>query len=173
MRKLWREGAGMMAIAQAPGFVHLHVHSEYSLSDSLLKVKELVGAVVDQGGPAVALTDAGNLFALVKFYENCISAGVKPILGVELKVVEGDPHESPGERVVLLAMNQQGYANIIKLVSASYTSVGLRSVVPEDLVFAHSEGLIALSGGVFGHLWHLAGSSDHDALLRRVQCCIA
>jgi len=152
-----------------PEFVHLHVHSEFSLSDSLLKVKGLVGAVAEQAAPAVALTDAGNLFALVKFYENCLSRGIKPILGAELKVVEGDPFDAPGERVVLLAMNPQGYANLIKLVSDSYTAVALRGVVPEELVFAHHEGLIALSGGVFGHLWHLAGGSDTSALVQRAQ----
>lgn len=152
-----------------PEFVHLHVHSEFSLSDSLLKVKNLLGAVAAQGAPAVALTDAGNLFALVKFYENCLGRGVKPILGAELKVVEGDPQSEPGERVVLLAMNEQGYANLIKLVSVSYTAVALRGVVPEELVFAHHEGLIALSGGVFGHLWQLAVNRDSSALMQRVQ----
>ena len=159
----------LSASTAMPEFVHLHVHSEFSLSDSLLKVKGLVGAVADQGAPAVALTDTGNLFALVKFYENCLSRGVKPILGAELKVVEGDPQNAPGERVVLLAMNQQGYANLIKLVSDSYTEVALRGVVPEEEVFAHQEGLIALSGGVFGHLWHLAGVSDSSALLQRAR----
>jgi len=150
-----------------PEFVHLHVHSEFSLSDSLLKVKQLVGASAGQGAPAVALTDVGNLFALVKFYETCLSHGIKPLLGAELKVAEGDPQEVPGERVVLLAMNDRGYANLIKLVSASFTSVALRGVVPDELVFAHNEGLIALSGGVRGHLWHLASNTDHAPLLRR------
>ncbi len=159
----------MTEVTAVPSFVHLHVHSEFSLSDSLLKVKGLVSAVADQGAPAVALTDAGNLFALVKFYENCLARGVKPILGVELKVVAGDPQSNPGERVVLLAMNQQGYANLIKLVSDSYTAVPLRGVLSEEQVFAHQAGLIVLSGGVFGHLWHLAGSSDNDALLQRAR----
>lgn len=140
-----------------PGFVHLHVHSEFSLADGLLKIKPLVANVVDQGVPAVALTDIGNLFALVKFYETSLARGVKPILGVELQVVADDGGEdAAAARVVLLAMNKQGYSNLISLVSASYTTVSTRGLIPESLVFAHAQGLIALSGGVGGHLWQFA-----------------
>ena len=143
-----------------PEFVHLHVHSEYSLADSLLKVKQLVKQVQDQVVPAIAITDVGNLFALVKFYETCIAAGIKPILGAELRVVEEDLEASLAERGVVLAMNAKGYANLIQLVSASYTTVSCRGVVPEKLVFEHSKGLIVLSGGVRGHLWQLSQSSE-------------
>jgi len=155
-------------ILSDPGFVHLHVHSEFSLADSLLKVKKLIGQVVGKAMPAVALTDVGNLFALVKFYDASIAAGVKPILGTELRVVDPQAASSHPERVVLLAMNKQGYANLIALVSASFTTVEQRGLVPEDLVFQYNEGLIALSGGVSGHLWQLFHSGDEAALEARV-----
>ena len=154
-------------ILSDPDFVHLHVHSEYSLADSLLKVKKLIGHVASKAMPAVALTDVGNLFALVKFYEASIAAGVKPILGVELRVVDADASSQVPARIVLLAMNEKGYANLIALVSASFTTVEQRGVVPEHLVFEHHEGLIALSGGVSGHLWQSLQNGDDAALQAR------
>ena len=159
--------------ASTPQFVHLHVHSEFSLSDSLFKIKPLLSAAVSQGAPAIALTDAGNLFACVKFFENSLARGIKPILGVELQVAAQDAKSSAPERVVLLAMNNRGYANLIALVSASYTTVEERGVVPEQLVFDHSDGLIALSGGTFGHLWTAAISQDEAALRARVERWVA
>ena len=78
-------------------FVHLHVHSEYSLADGLFKVKDLVGRAAAAGMPAVALTDRNNLFALVKFFEACLGQGVKPIMGAEVLVQE-TPQDSAGTR---------------------------------------------------------------------------
>ncbi len=139
-------------------FVHLHVHSEFSLKDGLLKVKGLVGRVVENAMPAVALTDVGNLFGLVKFFETACRSGVKPILGAEVSV-QVPPDGSP-ERVVLLAMNAAGYANLIYLVSAGYTDSSRRGVLTETQVFDRHEGLIVLSGGVHGHLWASAVAGD-------------
>jgi DNA polymerase III subunit alpha len=152
-----------------PQFVHLHLHSEFSLADSLLKVKPLVGEAIQHNMPALALTDIGNLFGLVKFYEACMARGVKPILGAELRIVPANTTTDAGERIVALAMNERGYANLIKLVSASYTTVEQRGLVPETLVFEHHEGLIVLSGGVYGHLWQMAKSDDKTALHERIQ----
>ena len=73
-------------MTQAANFVHLHVHSEFSLAEGLLKVKDVVATTAARGMPALALTDCNNLFALVKFYETCLSQGVKPILGAEIVV---------------------------------------------------------------------------------------
>ncbi len=150
------------------GFVHLHVHSEFSLADSLLKVKPLVGQVAGMQMPAIALTDVGNLFALVKFYENCLGAGIKPLLGAELSVVDHKQSNATPERIVALAMDSQGYHNLIGLVSAAFTSVAERGVLTEEEVFARQEGLIILSGGIGGHLWHLATGGDEEALEARV-----
>ena len=141
-------------------FVHLHVHSEYSLADGLFKVKDLVKRAAAAGMPAVALTDRNNLFALVKFFEACMAEGVKPILGAEVWVREGP--EGSAERLLLLARNLQGYRNLLTLISASYTGTALRGVLEEEDVFAAKEGLIVLSGGVRGHLWSLLKNVDLD-----------
>ena len=158
-----------LVLSEDPGFVHLHVHSEFSLADGLLKVKPLISSLEQQGAPAVALTDIGNLFALVKFYEPALGRGVKPILGVELKVISSDDAEEQPARVVLLAMNQQGYNNLIRLVSATYTTVSTRGGVPEALIFEHADGLIVLSGGLGGHLWQSAIDGDEALLSARIR----
>ncbi|MEM7080441.1 MAG: DNA polymerase III subunit alpha [Pseudomonadota bacterium] len=156
----------------AASFVHLHVHTEFSLADGLLKIKGLVGDTLAASMPAVAVTDVNNLFALVKFYENCLGRGIKPILGAELKVSDPEREGDDGQRIVALAMNEQGYRNLTLLVSNSYTdSTGTRGVVCETSVFNLHEGLIILSGGVRGHLWHAALQEDDSltALMRRWQ----
>ncbi len=148
-------------------FVHLHLHTEYSLADGLLKVKDVIERAKRDGMPALAITDIGNLFALVKFFEAAIGAGVKPILGAEVKVYS-DASPAP-ERVVLLAMDSIGYGNLIRMVSACYTdttSATSRGMLHERFVCEHNEGLIALSGGMYGHLWQIA--HDEQALHRRI-----
>ena len=152
---------------QACPFVHLHVHTEFSLKDGLLKVKELVKRTVTADLPAVAITDVNNLFALVKFYENSVSSGIKPILGAELLVEDGAAQGTG--RVVALAMNADGYQNLIQLVSAGYTHSSRRSVVSEQDLFARQDGLIILSGGVDGHLWTDARQEDTTALHSRIK----
>src|SRR5690606_20121111 len=101
-------------------FVHLHLHSEYSLVDSVVRLGPLVEAAAAAGMPAVALTDQSNLFAAVKFQRAALAAGIQPILGVDLLVEYPDDPEAP-TRVVLLAQNRAGYLNLTHLVSRSYT----------------------------------------------------
>jgi DNA polymerase-3 subunit alpha len=147
-------------------FVHLHVHSEFSLADGLLKIKDLVSHCKALDMSAVALTDINNLFALVKFYQAAKSAGIKPILGSELKVgSDADSNKiNSASRVVVLAMNGKGYANLITLVSSGYVDSPQRGVASEAKLFAHEEGLIVLSGGVGGHLWDAAVQEDEETL---------
>jgi len=131
------------------GFVHLRLHSEYSISDSIIKVKSLAARMAALGMPAVALTDRGNLFALVKFYQACLDLGVKPLVGADLRV------ETPaGEfaRVAVLAMNPCGYRNLLALVSEVYVDSRNRGSVTREQLFARAEGLLALSGGREGEL---------------------
>ncbi len=90
-------------------FVHLHVHSEYSLVDGLARIKPLVKAVAAAGMPAVALTDQSNLFALVRFYKAAIAAGVKPIVGVDVWLRDPDDANKP-YRLVLLVQNSRATA---------------------------------------------------------------
>src|SRR4051794_27278238 len=97
----------------AAGFVHLKVHSEYSITDGLVKVHDLVQRAVELGMPAVAITDRTNLFALIKFYDACMNAGVKPIIGADLTYCDPELDANGRYRCVVLAMNEAGYRNVI------------------------------------------------------------
>lgn len=144
-------------------FVHLRVHSEYSLSDGIVRIKPLVKAVAAQGMPAVALTDRANFFALIKFHKACYGAGIKPIYGADFLLRDdGDPdHVS---QVVLLASTSEGYANLRLLISKAYRE-GQQQGKPylqRGWLSEHSEGLIILSGGREGDVgqYLLAGKPD-------------
>ncbi len=131
-------------------FIHLNVHSEYSLVDGTVRIKPLVQAVAAAGMPAVALTDQSNLFALVKFYRACLGAGIKPIVGCDIWVEEqGEPF-----RLVLLCQNRTGYLNLSELISRAYLENQHhgRPVVKRDWISQAHEGLIALSGALQGDL---------------------
>ena len=91
------------------GFVHLRLHTEYSLSDSVVRVPELVTAVAAAGMPAVAVTDQNNLFAMVKFYREALQNGVKPLVGVDLWIAE-EGERTPPSRLTLLCQSQAGTA---------------------------------------------------------------
>ena len=129
------------------GFVHLRVHTEYSLIDSVVRVPELVEAVAGAGMAAVAVTDQNNLFAMVKFYREALARGVKPLIGVDLLVREGAEREPPS-RLTLLCQSQTGYRNVTRLVSRAYLE-GQQRGVPlierEWLTGEALEGLIGLS----------------------------
>ena len=154
-------------MTQAANFVHLHVHSEFSLSEGMLKVKDVVNTTAARGMPALALTDCNNLFALVKFYETCLSQGVKPILGAE--IVVSCAQTGVSGRIVALARNMAGYTNLIALISAGYTSAEQRGVISEEDIFARKEGLIILAGGVGGHLWSELANDDQGPALSRAR----
>ena len=135
-----------------PVFVHLCVHSEYSLVDGLVRIKPLVKAAAASAMPAVAVTDQGNLFALVKFYKAARSAGVKPLLGVDAWIRDAADSSNPF-RMLLLVQNNQGYRNLIRLVSRSYREgqhLGRPLLDREWLDPQSCSGLIALSGGRWG-----------------------
>jgi DNA polymerase-3 subunit alpha len=135
-------------------FVHLRVHSEYSIADSIIRIPELVAAVAAAGMPAVALTDRGNLFGLVKYYKAALAAGVKPIIGVDVELEAVDTRHGHAP-LVLLARNAIGYLNMKRLVTRSYVE-GQRNGVPvvkqEWLTVDSAAGLIALSAGKAGAL---------------------
>ena len=132
-------------------FVHLHTHSEYSIIDSTLKVKELVALAKEKGQPAVALTDQGNLFALVKFYQAAQAAGIKPIIGADIWL-ENDRDASGPTRVTLLCLDRQGYLNLSHLITHSYLhgqrllQYDMVPVVSREELARHSAGLVALLG---------------------------
>lgn len=130
-------------------FVHLHVHSEYSVVDSLLHIKPLVNQAKQAQQPALALTDQSNMFALVKFYSAARSQGIKPILGADLWVEQAD-----GElfRLTVLCQNQQGYLHLSRLISQSYLKnqkihkLQQVAVVDQAWLMQHHQGLIVLAG---------------------------
>src|SRR5215210_5099824 len=100
-------------------FVHLHLHTEYSLSDGLVRVVPLMDAVHEAGMPAVAVTDYNNLFALVTFYRAAIARGIKPIIGVDTSVSGAQSNVLPS-RLVLLCQNETGYRNLTRLVTRAH-----------------------------------------------------
>jgi DNA polymerase III subunit alpha len=138
----------------SPGFVHLRLHTEYSLSDSVVRVPQLIAAVADAGMAAVAVTDQNNLFAMVKFYREALKAGVKPLVGVDLLVREEGERAQP-TRLTLLCQSQIGYRNLARLVSRAYLD-GVQRGTPRLerswLNRAALEGLIALSGAADGDI---------------------
>lgn len=130
-------------------YVHLRLHTEYSLVDSVVRIPELVARVAELGMPAVAVTDEHNLFAMVKFYREALAKGVKPIIGVDLQIAE--PGERmPPSRLTLLCMNDAGYRRLTRIVSRAYLEGQQRGAPRIDrawLTPATTDGLIALSGG--------------------------
>ncbi len=137
------------------GFVHLHLHTEYSLLDGICRLSELPDAVLAAGQSAVAITDHGNMFGAVEFFKNCKAKGVKPIIGCEVYVAPAsrlnkEDRLSPNH-LVLLCENETGYKNLSKLVSKAYTE-GFYSKprVDIELLTRYHDGLIALSGCFMG-----------------------
>ena len=128
-------------------FIHLHLHSEYSLVDSTIRIKALVDACARAGMPAVALTDESNMFALVKFYKACSAAGIKPICGSDLWIAA--PDDPRPWRITLLCQHRAGYLNLSRLVSRGWQEgqQGGRPLLDAGWLTTHStDGLIALLG---------------------------
>jgi DNA polymerase III subunit alpha len=142
-------------VADRSDFVHLHVHSEYSLLDGAARLKRLVERAAQLGFPALALTDHGNLFGAIDFYQHARAAGIKPILGCELYVAPGSRFERApvdgqyegANHVTALVRNETGYHNLIKLVSRGYLEgFYYKPRVDKELLAQHSDGLLLLSG---------------------------
>ncbi len=144
-------------------FVHLRLHTEFSLVDGIVRIKPLMEAIATDGMPAVALTDQSNLFATVKFYRAALAKGIQPIFGVDVWIRD-EQDASQASRLVLLAQNRQGYRNMIELVSRSYQEgqVGGVPGMPRSWLEGHCDGLLALSGGFEGQLWESLRRGDLD-----------
>ncbi len=156
-------------------FVHLHVHSEYSLLDGACRVGPLVDRVKALGMPAVALTDHGSLAGIVQFHKAARTAGIKPILGLELYVAT-DRHSRGGgvkERfahLTLLARDERGYRNLIKLSTAAYLEgYYYKPRADWELLTAHAEGLIALTGCMSGRASILLREGNDTAALQEIE----
>ncbi|MEN6606529.1 MAG: DNA polymerase III subunit alpha, partial [Bryobacteraceae bacterium] len=143
-------------MSDAP-FVHLHCHTDYSLLDGACEVRQLMALVEEQGMPAVAITDHGNLFGAVQFYSEAKARGIRPIIGCEVYVSQqGHKTRSDTDRynhLVLLCQNQDGYRNLINLVSTAYLEgFYYKPRIDKDLLAQHSKGLIAMSACLRGDI---------------------
>ncbi|MCU0255719.1 MAG: DNA polymerase III subunit alpha [Vicinamibacterales bacterium] len=140
-------------------FVHLHLHTEYSLLDGACRVEELIKQAKALNMPALAVTEHGNMFSAVVFHDTAVKHGIKPILGCEVYVAPGDRRTksgTPGEtanHLVLLAENDEGFHNLVKLVSAGYTEgFYYKPRIDKDLLARHARGLIGLSSCLKGEV---------------------
>ena len=140
-------------------FVHLHVHTEYSLLDGASRIGELIRAVKDQGMDAIAITDHGNMYGVIDFYKEAKKQGVKPVIGCEVYLAPGDRKERSeinGVRyyhLILLAENEHGYRNLVKLVSlANIEGMYYKPRVDKELLRKYHEGIICLSACVAGEI---------------------
>src|ERR1700757_3171838 len=140
-------------------FVHLHLHTEYSLLDGSIRMKDLMKKAAEFEMPAVAITDHGNLFGVIEFYQEAQRAGVKPIIGCEVYVAPGSHKDRPPSRrdsayhFTLLAENETGYRNLVKLVTAAHLD-GFHYAprIDKELLAARAAGLIGLSGCLAGEI---------------------
>ncbi len=140
-------------------FVHLHVHTEYSLLDGYCRLDRLAEAAAGMGMPAVAMTDHGAMYGTIDFYKACEAAGVKPLVGCELYVAQRTRFDRVAKQdddpyhLTVIAENQQGYSNLLKLVSAGFTE-GLyyKPRIDEELLARYNSGLIVLSGCIAGQI---------------------
>ena len=141
-------------------FVHLHVHTEYSLLDGSNKIKEYVARVKELGMDSAAITDHGVMYGVIDFYKEARAQGIKPILGCEVYVAPGsrfDREISGGEdryyHLVLLAENNEGYSNLMKIVSKGFVDgYYYRPRVDKELLREHHAGIIALSACLAGEV---------------------
>ncbi|UZE97355.1 DNA polymerase III subunit alpha [Alkalimarinus alittae] len=151
-------------------FVHLKVHSEFSLVDGTIRLKPLMKKLASYKMPAVALTDQSNMCALVKFYNGAMGAGIKPIIGVDLWLRNLDEDDNPS-RITLYARNDVGYRNITELVSRGFTE-GQRydkAIIDKEWIEDASEGVIALSGAKIGEIGRALLSGKKELAKERLR----
>jgi len=153
-------------------FVHLHLHTDYSLLDGACDVEKLVHRVKELGMPAVAMTDHGNIFGAVQFVNAAHKAGVKPIVGCELYICKKDDHNierTPPEgdtynHLIVLAENEEGYRNLVRITSeASLHGFYYKPRVSKRFLAEHSKGLIGLSGCLKGEVAERLVEGNYEA----------
>jgi DNA polymerase-3 subunit alpha len=149
-----------------PTFVHLRLHSEYSITDGIVRIDEAVARANADGMPALALTDLANLFGLVKFYSGARGSGIKPIIGCDAWIAEeGAGSREGGQRVLFLVKNRAGYLRLCELLSSAYLAPrrhGRAEIRRETLAIGDNSGLIVLSGAQFGEVGQLLRAGKLD-----------
>ena len=153
-----------------PEFIHLRVHSEYSLVDGVVRIKPLIQRVAEMGMPAVALTDHTNLFALVKFYRAAQAGGIKAIVGADLLITDPDNIGQP-HRMTLLVQNEAGYLALKELISRGYQEGQHQGVpmVQQAWIAENNSGLIALSGAREGVIGKALLSNETEPAQRELE----
>ena len=154
-------------------FIHLRVHSAYSLSEGAIKVDKIAALARDAAMPAVAITDSGNLFGALEFSQACAAKGVQPILGCQIGVTRADNPRLAPDPVVVLAQDAAGMANLRLLSSRGFldTEPGMRPQLAADVIAEHAAGLILLTGGMTGPVARLLAEGqkpEAEALLARL-----
>ena len=160
----------METAIKAPEFVHLRLHTEYSISDGLVRVKPLIQSLVERGMPAIGVTDRANFYGLIKLYKAADTAGIKLIVGADLCLRSADDPDSYST-LCLLAMNDQGYRNLTLLISDAYLQGQYHGLPLVDRKWLHKYGedLIVLSGGSEGEIGQALINGREDLARNRLQ----
>ena len=155
-------------------FVHLHVHSEYSLLDGACRIGDLAKRAKELGQTALAVTDHGVMYGAVAFYRACLAEGVRPIIGCEVYVAPRSRFDKEHgldnaySHLILLCKNDVGYRNLCYLVSCGFTEgFYIRPRIDWELLRAHAEGLVCLSGCVAGYIPRRLIEDDYDGALSK------
>ena len=154
-----------------PPFIHLRLHSEYSIVDGLVRVGDAISAAVKDHQPALAMTDLSNVFGMVKFYKEARSKGLKPIIGCDVWISNEQHRDKPG-RLLLLVKNHTGYLQLCELLTQAWLTnqhLGRAEIRPEWLAALTPGGLIALSGAQFGDIGIALENGNLDAARRCAQ----
>jgi len=157
-------------------FTHLHTHSHYSLLNALPKIPELVHAAKEFGMSSLALTDNGNLYGAIEFYKACQRADIKPIIGVDFYLARRTRHDrEPGidnhrYRLILLAKNEDGYKNLIKLISESnLDGFYYKPRIDHELMKKYAKGLICISPSLSGEPTSALKTNDIDGAKEKIE----
>ena len=153
-------------------FTHLHVHTEYSLLDGAARIKELVARAKELGMQSLAITDHGNMYGVIEFYKTCVKQGIKPIIGMEAYVAPRSLYDKTGQRenahLILLAKNETGYRNLLKLSSIAYVDgFYYRPRIDCELLQRYHEGLVCLSACLAGEIPQLLLLNRYDEAKKR------
>jgi DNA polymerase-3 subunit alpha len=152
--------AGTVKTMPTDPFVHLHLHTEYSLLDGAIRIPDLMKKAADYGMPAVAMTDHGSMYGAIEFYQAAHKAGVKPIIGCEVYMAPGSMIDKTATSArdaafhfTLLAKDLRGYSNLVKLVSAAHLEgFHYKPRIDKELLAKHSAGLIGMSACLKGEI---------------------
>ena len=159
-------------------FVHLHNHTQYSLLDGACRVKDMIKMAAKNGMPAVAMTDHGNMYGTIDFYEEAKNAKLKPIIGMEAYVINGSIYSENSKKntryhLTILTKNMTGYQNLVKLSSISFLDgFYYKPRIDKQLLKQYSKGLIALSGCMKGEIPQLLLSGKYKNAVKVVRCLL-